>query len=104
MTADPFGCCMHDHICSMFERPEKIATSTKSIINNQGQIMLLCYRGYFVKIGNTEARVADRFYKDCFCFFINLLLNAFCGIVFSKSCFYSQTLESNRKLIISTTI
>src|SRR5690606_12763943 len=104
MSADPFGSCFDDHICSIFYRLEKIPASTKGVVNDQWQIVFPRQRCNFLKVWYVVAWIPNGFDKDSFCFIVDKRLHVFRSAFRCKTSFDSQSLEGYLKLVIGSAI
>src|SRR4051812_40976078 len=72
MATDPLGSRLNHYIGAMFQRTKQVSTSTKSIVNDQGQIIFLCKCGNLFKVGNIQPWISDCLQVKCLGIFVNV--------------------------------
>src|SRR5688572_19425259 len=104
VTVNPFCSGVYYYIGSPFQWLAQIPTGSKSVINDQREIIVLCKRDEFFKIRNVEAGIANRFEKNRFRVFINMRHKAFHIITIGKTNINTKAFERYFKLVVRASI
>ena len=88
----------------MLDRTKQVTTSTKSVVNDQGQVIFFGQVGKFFKVRNIQAGVTNRFEVNGFRVFINMLYETFHIVAIGKAGFDAETFKRYFKLIVGATI
>lgn len=104
MSVDPLGGTVNDNVCSVFDRANKVSTSAKGVVNDEGDPIVVCDLGDGLEIRNVVLGVTNTLNVDALGLAVDCLGKVRCLVALDKVGGDAHAREEDLELVVGASV